>query len=150
MQLEFVEITAANAPAFAQLFVDAFIGPPWNVPWTRDAASERLLSFSSFPRFRGLGAHGGIGPVGLVLGWGERWRRGWVFHLKEMCVAPAVQKRGIGKALLERFERALAADGYQSVYLETSPDAASRGFYEHCHYRRLDLVSLTKQLAHAS
>jgi ribosomal protein S18 acetylase RimI-like enzyme len=72
-----------------------------------------------------------------------------VFHIKEMCVAPAVQKRGIGKALLERFELTLAAEGYQSVYLETSSNAGGRGFYEKRRYRPLDLVSLTKQLSDA-
>jgi hypothetical protein len=101
-----MEITAANVPLFVQLFVDAFSGPPWNVAWTRDAAAERLLSFSSFPRFRGFGAHRGIEPAGLVLGWGERWSRGWVFHIKEMC-ATTVCVTARPRLLFDRFCRKL-------------------------------------------
>ena len=146
MREEFADITAANVEAFVPLFVSAFGAPPWNVPWSAEAAGERLAAFCTFPRFRGFGLRIDGEPAGLVLGWGERWSRGWVFHVKEMCVAPALQHRGLGRALLARFERALAEDRYESIYLETSGLEPSRAFYEKQGYAPLDLVSLQKRI----
>jgi GNAT superfamily N-acetyltransferase len=141
-----IDLTPADMDAFIPLFVEAFGAPPWNVRWSHDAAAERLRSFAAHPRFRGLGLYIDGQATAMVLGWGERWSAGWVFHIKELCVAPERQRRGIGAGLLRRFEETLLAEGYVGVYLETGSEPGSRGFYERSGYDTLDLVSLRKRL----
>jgi ribosomal protein S18 acetylase RimI-like enzyme len=143
---QIVELTKSNIGSLAQLYVDVFSAPPWDVAWSLAAATERLTSFTEFPRFIGLGHIQENKPVAFVMGWGERWSQGWVFHIKEMGVALAVQRSGVGRELLTKFEQNLAAADFVSIYLETGTNTPARKFYEDCGYGRLDLVSLHKQL----
>ena len=143
---QFVELTKSNIGSFAQLYVDVFSAPPWYVDWSLAAATERLESFTDFPRFRGLGHIRKNEPVAFVMGWGERWSRGWVFHIKEMGVALAAQRSGVGRELLTTFERNLVTQNFVSVYLETGAKTPAQQFYEHCGYETLGLVSLHKNL----
>ncbi|HUO82470.1 MAG TPA: GNAT family N-acetyltransferase [Gammaproteobacteria bacterium] len=60
------------------------------------------------------------------------------FDLYWIAVAPGFQGRGLGKALLARAERAIAAAGGRRVYIETSSRAQyrdTRAFYGRCGYR---------------
>lgn len=141
-----IDLAPTDVDAFVPVFVDAFGAPPWNVRWCHDAAAERLAAFAAHPRFRGLGLYVDDEPAALALGWGERWTAGWVFHIKELCVAPGRQGRGIGTGMLRRFEKTLEAEGYAGFYLETSSESKSRDFYEKSGYDALDLVSLRKRL----
>jgi len=143
---QFVELTEANIGTVAPLYVDVFNAPPWNVDWSLAAATERLSSFSEFPRFLGLGHIRENRPVAFVMGWGERWSNGWVFHIKEMGVALAAQRSGVGRELLSTFERHLVTQNYMSVYLETGASTPAQQFYEHCGYKTIGLVSLHKKL----
>lgn len=62
------------------------------------------------------------------------------FDLYWIVVAPAVQGQGLGRALLERVERAVAARGGGSLYIETSSRAEyarTRRFYRAAGYRRI-------------
>jgi ribosomal protein S18 acetylase RimI-like enzyme len=122
-----------------------FNADPWRDGWTEEAAEERMSQFVSFPGFRGLAAYDGSTPVGLVLGWKERWVQGWVFHIKEMCVAEQRRGRGIGSRLLSELEQLFSAEGVKSAYLETGNVAPARGFYEKRGYELISLVSLKKK-----
>lgn len=143
---ELVELSGLNIGSFAQLYVDVFNAPPWNDGWSPSAANERLTSFTEFPRFRGLGLVQNGEPAALVLGWGERWASGWVFHIKEMCIATALQRCGVGRKLLTIFERQLVAQDFVNVYLQTAAHAPARQFYEKCGYEVFDVLSLRKRL----
>jgi ribosomal protein S18 acetylase RimI-like enzyme len=89
-------------------------------------------------------------PVALVLGWGERWVEGWVFHVKEMCICNDLQRQGLGTQLLSILEEQLATDGYTATYLQTGELAPARFFYEKLGYKKFSLVSLGKKLRSAS
>jgi len=82
----------------------------------------------------------------MALGWGERGVTGWHFHLKEMCVDSASQRRGLGVMLLSSLERDLARDKFDRVYLETRASSPSLEFYEACGYRNIGLISLSKRI----
>jgi ribosomal protein S18 acetylase RimI-like enzyme len=59
------------------------------------------------------------------------------FDLYWIVVAPAAQGQGVGRALLERVERAIAARGGGSLYIETSSRksyARTRRFYKGAGY----------------
>jgi D-alanine-D-alanine ligase len=62
------------------------------------------------------------------------------FDLYWIVIAPAAQGQGLGRALLERVERAVAGRGGGNVYIETSSRkvyARSRRFYRSAGYRRV-------------
>jgi ribosomal protein S18 acetylase RimI-like enzyme len=62
------------------------------------------------------------------------------FDLYWIVIAPAAQGQGLGRALLERVERSVAARGGGNLYVETSSRKAyarSRRFYRAAGYRRV-------------
>jgi ribosomal protein S18 acetylase RimI-like enzyme len=52
-------------------------------------------------------------------------------EVTHLCVAPAAQGRGVGRALLAAFEDEARHAGAEVVELVTPPDLAARRFYEH-------------------
>ena len=70
--------------------------------------------------------------------------RGWVYHL---AVAPSHQRRGLGRAMMERAEAALIEMGCPKVNLQVraTNDAVVR-FYEALGYDTEDRVSMGKPL----
>jgi GNAT superfamily N-acetyltransferase len=142
-----VDIHQANIDQFVDLYVAVFSGAPWNDGWSREAALERLTAFTTHPRFYGLGRIEGREPAALVMGWGERWVRGWMFHVKEMCVAVALQRKGFGNGLLKSLESNLRAENFMGIHLQTGAKTPARKFYESCGYDVLDVISLRKSLA---
>lgn len=144
---EFITLSSSNIPLFSSLYQSVFNSPPWNDGWTEDAVTERLTSFAMFPTFHGLGLRRQGEPMGLVLGWGERWVNGWTLHIKEMCIKPSEQHKGTGKQLMLAFEERLHDLGFLSANLQTGKEAPAQFFYEGIGYRNLGLVSLHKQLS---
>jgi len=91
----------------------------------------------------GLSMHGEA--IGLVLGWGERWVQGWVFHIKEMCIHERYQGQGFGAKLMRGFEEHLQARGFMSANLQTGESVPARKFYEGLGYKQSGYVSLLKK-----
>lgn len=146
MQTQLVPLSLDNIAELAPLYCSVFNSPPWNDGWTEAAAIERLESFAKYPRFHGLALFKDGAPAALVLGWGERWVHGWVFHIKELCVRTETQNQGIGHRLMLSFEEALSTESFQSVYLQTGENAPARSFYSKLGYEKFGIVSLRKRL----
>lgn len=142
----FVQLDCTNVLDFADLYGTVFNAPPWNDGWSCEAVSERLLTFASFPRFGGLGLVRDGRAEALALGWGERWINGWTFHLKEVCVATARQRQGLGVALVLALESQLREQGFVSVYLQTARSAPALCFYQRLGYAESGLAALQKRL----
>lgn len=142
----FAKVNTGNIARFASLYASVFNAPPWHDGWSVESASERLHAFSVFPAFHGMGLLRAAEPVGLVLGWGERWTTGWVFHLKEMCVHPASQGQGLGTQLMSAVEEKLRRHGFRGIHLQTGREVPARLFYERSGFQPSDLVTLRKRL----
>ena len=146
MQSHYVQIDKSNILAFSDLYVSVFNAAPWKDGWSLEAVHERFRSFSNYPSFFGLGHVADGRPNALAFGWSERWVNGWHYHLKEMCVAPHVQRRGLGGKLIAELEQRLLLQGIGRVFLETGHSAPARAFYERHGYRQLALVSMAKSI----
>jgi aminoglycoside 6'-N-acetyltransferase I len=146
MQSHYVQIDRHSILEFADLYVSVFNAAPWNDGWSLEAVRERFSSFAEYPSFFGLGHVENALPHALAFGWLERWVNGWHFHLKEMCVAPQVQRRGVGGKLMAELEQHLLRQGVRRVFLETALAAPARAFYERHGYKQLSLVSLAKAI----
>jgi GNAT superfamily N-acetyltransferase len=145
MNTSFAVVAPENVARFAELYATVFNAPPWQDGWSVSAAEERLQALAAVPRFEALGAYQAGTAVGLVLGSGERWVKGWVLHLREMFVAPSLQRSGIGRALLAEFERSLAGE-YLGVYLQTGSTVPAKHFYAQSGYEPTNLVSMRKRI----
>lgn len=77
---------------------------------------------------------------------GYEGHRGWVNYL---AVDPALQRRGYGRALMERAEHALAELGCPKLNLQVrGTNLAAVEFYRRLGYVVDDVVSLGKRLEH--
>lgn len=145
MKTDFAVVRECEVESFAEIYVEVFNAPPWRDGWTVPVATERLRTLAQTPRLEALGAFQNGKPVGLVLGNGERWMKGWVLHIREMFVAPALQRTGVGRRLLAELETSLA-NNYTSMYLQTGGRVPASAFYASCGYTTIDLISMKKQI----
>lgn len=86
-----------------------------------------------------LFAERGVELLGYAA-WGRTPLTQRTFDLYWIVVAPAAQGQGLGRALLELVEEAIAARGGGSLYIETSSRdayARTRRFYTAAGYRRV-------------
>lgn len=128
--VQFRSITTEDVDALAGLFVECFTAPPWNEPWTIEAARHRLDLILRTPSFRGLVALMGNRPVAMGMGQIEGWIDGNLFLLQEMCVAPDQQQRGAGGRLLQQLlARVRDQDRVTHAYLLTNAGSDAEAFY---------------------
>ena len=145
MNTAFAVVTAKDIEAFAELYALVYNAAPWNDGRSVPVAKERLRGLAAAPMFEALGAYQAGTGVGLVMGSGERLAQGWVLHIREMFVAPALQRGGIGRKLSAAFEKSLAAS-YIGVFLQTGGQLPADKFYASCDYVTPDMVSMVKRI----
>ena len=146
MQSSFVVIEQSNILQFCDLYIAVFNAAPWHDGWTPEAVRERFESFACYPTFYGIAHFTNRKPDAIAFGWTERWINKWHFHLKEMCVAPDAQGRGIGSNVLSELEVRLRNRDVDRIFLETGQSAPARKFYEASGYKQNSLVSLAKKI----
>jgi ribosomal protein S18 acetylase RimI-like enzyme len=100
---------------------------------------EARLAHGSRSGYSFLFAESGPELLGYAA-WGRTPLTQRTFDLYWIVVAPAAQGRGVGRALLERIEGAIAAGGGGTLYIETSSRSTysrTRRFYGAAGYRRV-------------
>lgn len=123
------EMTASDLPCCAELYVRAFNAPPWNDQWDTSSASARLGRLLGMDGFLGICAVEEQRCVAFAAGYVEDWHAASHYCLKEMCVDPALQRRGIGTELMTRLFSQLAGRGVSSVRLGTRRGSPAEAFY---------------------
>lgn len=132
-------VFAADVELIASVFIACFSAPPWNEPWSPEAAVRRLSLFAAAPRFRGIVAMDEDRAVAMAVGQIEGWTQGNLFLLQEMCVLPDRQRTGIGKRLLDQFLSQLRdIDQVSEAYLLTDRGSDAESFYVGRGFRRGD------------
>ena len=133
-----MELTAVNETTLGEcvtLFRAAFSGPPWNEDWPSEIAEVKLRELLHTPGFFGLLARAEGLAVGMLMGHFEQQLLGQHFQIRECCVLPDCQRRGIGRALVRELYRHLAAGHVTSVSLITMRDSPAHQFYEQNGFR---------------
>lgn len=139
-----IDLDASNIGTCVPMYCSAFNEAPWNDGWSEEAALERLSTFTRIPKFHGLAILMDGEPAAMVCGWGERWAKGWIFLIKEMCVHPNFRRAGLGTNLMAAFECKLMENDFQGAYLETL-EGPSVDFYSSLRFEKLPLVMLRKK-----
>ena len=113
----------------AKLFTQVFSGEPWNEPWTKEQACNRLSHFYNSAGFLGVLIEKEQ-ILGFALGNWEPFYFGNMFYLREMCTAPEVQSQGIGGQVYSALENELIANSIKSIYLTTERQIPAASFYK--------------------
>ena len=135
--------TKQDLSACAALYRAAFAAEPWREEWTDELAENRIRELMLSPLSRGfLLLRDGV-PVGLLAGEAFSYLYGRVFFVHEFCVAPDVQRSGIGTALLNAVRAELTAEGFAGMFLNTRHGYPSEAFYlKNGFVRAEDMVTL--------
>ena len=123
------DIDRGDIPACAVVFMKVFNAEPWGDYWDLETAGRRLADITMTPGFHGILAEEDGRVVGFVMGCAEQWYSGMHFHIREMCVAAASQRRGVGTALLEALFVHLVEMDTEAVSLLTRRDSPAAEFY---------------------
>jgi len=129
MQVSTRTMEQSDLDKCAALFVSVFNRPPWCDQWTLESARGRLSDIVKSPGFVGLVAVSEGEMVGFAAGCCEQWFDGQHFHLREMCVVPELQRRGVGSRLLADLEKKLQQTEIRQVYLLTREGGPAGAFY---------------------
>ena len=128
--LGFNRVDRDNLAQCQSVFVRVFNAPPWNESWQMESVARRLEDIFQTPGFYGLLCQIEGETTGFALGNIEQWDETKHFHLREMCVIGAQQRRGVGAALMNALEENLSSEGVQKLYLHTVRETPAQGFYE--------------------
>jgi GNAT superfamily N-acetyltransferase len=135
--MNILSIGPADEKKLATLFAACFSASPWNEPWTASSAAARIGPMIRTESFCGVMAIEKDEPVGMAFGQVEAWVEGSLFLLQEMCVAPARQNSGVGKAMLHTLAGKLSAEHKVSaMYLLTDEANPAAKFYGKLRFAR--------------
>jgi ribosomal protein S18 acetylase RimI-like enzyme len=150
MEIALTTIQEDDLLSCAELYAASFKQPPWNEDWVLDEVLLRLGNFISAPSSIAIQAKDGDHLIGFIMGETEQWNGSKYFYLKEICVAPETQRKGVGKMMMDILEKQLAELGIAKLYLITQREGipanfyASLGFSEH---NALSVIGKSVELA---
>jgi aminoglycoside 6'-N-acetyltransferase I len=123
-------ISPSDLDSLAKLFAACFSSPPWNEPWTAEAARCRIAPMIETNSCRGLLATVEDVIVGVAFGQVEGWLDRSLFLLQELFVSPDNQNKGIAKALVAQLvSEVTATDRVFAMYLLTDRGSPAEAFY---------------------
>jgi ribosomal protein S18 acetylase RimI-like enzyme len=128
--LNFRDIQTSDIESCSTLFAAVFSAPPWNENWTPENARRRLGDCAATPGFIGLLAEDEHGIAAFAFGYLQHYMDEQHYNLLEFCVAPRIQRQGVGHALLAELNTRLSAAGASRVCTLTARDTPAQKFYE--------------------
>lgn len=111
------------------LYVRVFGAPPWDEQWDPADARIHLEQDTGTPGALGLVALDEAQIVGVLLGVEKRTSTGVAFMITELYVDAAMQRHGVGAALMNALVKRLKARGIHTIALLTSWSAPVSAFY---------------------
>ncbi|GAA0126823.1 GNAT family N-acetyltransferase [Clostridium sp. CTA-19] len=143
----FKEMNISNIELIVDMYVTTFNSPPWNDEWTVKTASKRLCQMMNCDGAYGLIAYEDELICGMILGNEEQFYNGIIFNIKEFCVRNDIRNKGLGKMILEEFEKRLKNKGITEIVLFTSKDDSNEKFYKKRGFHTFDkIVMMGKEL----
>ena len=113
----------------AEVFCSAFAGEPWNEKWDKQLAEKRISELMSAPQSVGYVCDDGGIIRSVLCGRKLTYLHGTEYVIDEFCVAPDMQHRGTGSAVLEYARKELAGENIVAMALLTNRGFPSEKFY---------------------
>ena len=116
--------------ACVDLFVDVFTHEPWRYAWMRaDSITRYFADMARTPGFLGLVMKEDGILLGFCFGLMTDYFNGVNYEIKEIAVARACQRQGMGSRLLAQAEQWLQKKGVNTITLATRRDIGAYAFY---------------------
>ncbi len=129
-----VEFNKKYIDNLIKVYIETFIGDPWNEVWEYDWVLERIEWLTSLPKFKGYLKLESDKVIGSVLGYQEPFKGRSHFEILELFVSPIFQRKGVGKELVDFLESELKKEGVAVVNLLTGLNTRSENFYQKSGY----------------
>ena len=123
-------LTQEDLSACTALYIRTFTAPPWcdDIP-SPEPVVRYFRNFLMLDSFLGYIAFYNGQPAALSVGMKKPWIGGVEYYIDEFCVAPELQRQGIGSAFLGIIEKDLADRGMCGMLLNTEEDYPAFDFY---------------------
>jgi GNAT superfamily N-acetyltransferase len=120
-----------DLPTAIDLFVDAFVNPPWNYEWmTTEKAGRYLRDLYYGAQFLGFVYEIDGEIAGVCLGNINDYFVETIYELKEIAISHTSQRKGIGSRLMESVESYLKGErGVSFITLQTARSSPVYDFY---------------------
>lgn len=115
---------------YGEIYAAAFSGEPWNDSWKMEDAIIHVKELLKSDQAYGLEYLVDGEVVGFILGTSMLFHYGRTFEINDLAVAPAYQRRGIAKALLEKCIEDIKGQGMVEIHLITASEGMLPKFYE--------------------
>ncbi|MBQ8260907.1 MAG: GNAT family N-acetyltransferase [Lachnospiraceae bacterium] len=132
----------------ADLYREAFSGPPWNDDWSDSVQlTEYMKDISRAYRALNYGLLVDGKLVCMSVGRINHWWEGTNYNIDELCVSPEFQSQGLGSRFLALIEADIRKKGLAGIFLQTDNDKPSYHFYHKNGFTDLDAhISLYKSV----
>ena len=132
----------------ADLYREAFSGPPWNDDWSDSVQlTEYMKDISRAYRALNYGLLVDGKLVCMSVGRINHWWEGTNYNIDELCVSPGFQSQGLGSRFLALIEADIRKKGLAGIFLQTDNDKPSYHFYHKNGFTDLDAhISLYKSV----
>jgi GNAT superfamily N-acetyltransferase len=132
-----------------RIFVSAYAQPPWTEEWSSDFARLRLDELLVHPKCLAVAGFNQDRLAGFAVGTPHTGASGTSLYVGELVVDPAVQRQGVGRALLSRLEKNAVQSGYESMWLVTERISTTTDFYSKSGFKGSDrLTVLARRFSH--
>lgn len=129
--MTFENMQLRHLPELAQLYVKTYNAPPWNDGWEADTVRQKLSQMMNCEGFLGIVSKDSHDTItGMIVGEKEIYYNCLQFFVKDFCVAHDLRGTGIGSELLKELERQLLSMEIRQLYLFTSRNDDTEGFYQ--------------------
>ncbi len=123
-------LTQDDVSACAELYIRTFTAPPWCDDIPSPAPVIRYFNnFLLLDSCLGYIAFYNGQLAALSIGMKKPWIGGVEYYIDEFCVAPDLQRQGIGSKFLIAIEKDLADRGMCGILLNTEKDYPAFDFY---------------------
>jgi GNAT superfamily N-acetyltransferase len=129
--MTFESMQLRHLPELAQLYVKTYNAPPWNDGWEEYTVRQKLSQMMNCEGFLGIVSKDSHDTItGMIVGEKEIYYNCIQFFVKDFCVAHDIRGTGIGSELLKELERQLLSMEIRKLYLFTSRNDDTEGFYQ--------------------
>lgn len=143
--MKIINMQTDRLEEYAKLYVSVFNEEPWNDSWTDEKARIRIGDMMCTNTFVGKAIYEEGMLIGMIWGQREQYFDGIHFQLQEFCVRTDFQQKGYGKALLLELKEELNQIGVTNIFLITSRQESTEGYYQKRGFRTSDFMIVMSQ-----